>query len=154
MILVLCAAVCIGYVYEHQSALAADNSRYVTAQKLATLDSEHGAFNQAAAVWTAYASNATNRAHKNSAYLSAGAFYINSHEYLKTISMCKKSEALEGVSFDEAEMVANAYFSLGDTSDAIHYYREAIRLVPASDSERGAEIASFNHAIAILESSN
>lgn len=129
----------------------ADTQEYNTLldeQNVLSADSEYG---QAANLWVSYATTTPSRAHKESAFLNAAALYMSDQQYNQVVGMCKKAESVDGVTYQESEIAANAYMSLGDKQDAIHYYQEAIRLIPASSSDRVADQASFKSIIQELQ---
>lgn len=110
-------------------------------------------YDQAAKDWSNYAMNTTNSSHKNTAYINAANAYINEHQYANALSMCKKAEAIKGVTYDEAQMAAIAARNLGDKKTAIYYYQQALRLVPDSLSDPKTQKYVFSLDIKQLQES-
>ena len=141
--------------HNHKPALTtdttADNLTYNTLINEQNLLSANANYDQAASDWIAYAATTPSKAHKESAYINAADLYMSNSQYTQAVNLCKKYEALAGVTFEEAELAARAYTALGNKQEAIHYYQEAIRLLPASLSNPAAEKASFQGAIQELQ---
>jgi hypothetical protein len=133
------------------AAARADNQAYADTQTTATTLSTDNRFDQAAALWISYALGTTNRVHKDAAYTNAAAMYLNNNQDGLAYTMCKKAEAANGVNYGEAEEAAAAAKGLGNTAAAIQYYKDAIRLIPASTSDAGAQKYVFNLDIQQLQ---
>jgi tetratricopeptide (TPR) repeat protein len=155
ILLVLIGVISIGlwrhYVTDRNSvasaAANADNKQFQNLESITAQEQVLGHDDQAANLWISYSTTTPSKTHKETALLDAAALYMSNGQYSKAISMCKKSETVDGVTFDEAELAANAYFDLKDNQAAIHYYQEAIRLIPPTLADGAAEKTSFQQAI-------
>jgi tetratricopeptide (TPR) repeat protein len=134
-------------------AAQADNRSFDSATQLAKLDNSRNDFSTAATVWISYGDSTSNKAHKTTAYNNAAGQYVAGGQYAKAIVMCKRSEAVSGVTFGEAEVAATAYQAMGDTQNAIKYYNYAIKLIPTRLVDHAGTQAAFQHAIQELQAS-
>jgi tetratricopeptide (TPR) repeat protein len=139
------------YTWYH-SMIAVDNREFISVTRIARDDNANNDFTGAATVWNDYANTTPSKTHKNAAYVNAAAQYISGGEFNKAIQECKMSEAIAGVTFEEAEVAATANAAAGNKTDAIKYYEDAIRLIPNAISDRTAEITTYNQAIKQLQS--
>lgn len=155
LLLLLVAGISVRVWRQHataQNSLAeADNRQFKSVESLVAVDEANNQYGKVASVWASYATTTSNKTHKESALLDAAAAYISNGQYAQAVNMCKMAEAVDGVTFEEAEVAATAYSALGDKQNAIHYYHEAISLMPASLSDGPAEKVVFKKAIQELQ---
>jgi tetratricopeptide (TPR) repeat protein len=146
------AAVVAGVLwYAHWQAIKSDNQEFANLQAVARNASGGQGSDDLAVLWTHYAARTPSKIHRNAAYLYAAAIYVTNSEYSQAAKMCELAEKSGGVTFQEAEVAATAYYNLGDKAKAIHYYKLAASLVPANLSDRQGEIDSFNKTITSLQ---
>jgi tetratricopeptide (TPR) repeat protein len=132
----------------------ADDKIYANMQTSSKLLSASQHYDQAASDWISYAAMTPSKTHEANAFLNAAALYMSNAQYSKAVTMCQKAQAINGITFNEADEAANAYMLLGNKPEAIYYYRQTIKLMPADISDREAEIMSFEQAIQELQATS
>jgi tetratricopeptide (TPR) repeat protein len=137
--------------YLRKSATNADSQQFKELISETSLMGGNAKYAQAAQLWLAYASQTPSKSHREAAYVSAATFYLSNHQYAQAITMCKRAQGVEGITYTEATAAALAYRSSGDSSQAIYYYREAIKLVPPDEMDRTGEISLYQQAIQELQ---
>jgi tetratricopeptide (TPR) repeat protein len=140
-----------GFVFRRQ-LVSNDNRDYQTQLSLDNQLTAQSSYVKAAQLWVDYAGRTSNSGHKVSAYVNAAIDLTNAHQYADAITMCKRAEKVNGVTFNEAGAAAEAYRDSGDKAQAIHYYRAAIKLAPARQSDHGAAVALYQQSLQNLES--
>jgi tetratricopeptide (TPR) repeat protein len=128
------------------------NASYTNTLIASNILSSDKHYDKAAALWISYATKASIHSNQSQGYLNAAAQYITDGQFSQAIDMCKKSEAAEGVTFDESEVAANAYMALGNNQMAIYYYQQAIRLNPKTGDDYAGDNSDFEAAIKQLQS--
>jgi len=128
-----------------------DDREFANTTELARIDNESKNFKGAANLWMTYGDSTSNQDHKAAAYINAASQYVAGRQFADATLACRRAEAVNGITFKEAEVAATAYSALGDKPNAIKYYNEAIRLFPATIADRSATIASFHKAIQELQ---
>jgi tetratricopeptide (TPR) repeat protein len=137
-------------IWVYRQKIEADNQEFNTLLAEQQQLMAYSKFDQAASLWTSYAAKSPNRSHRGMAYLNAGALYITNRQFTQAATMVQKAEAADGITFNEAEEASTVYLQLGNKPEAIHYYQEAIRLIPPSE-DKTADIAGFKEAIKELQ---
>jgi tetratricopeptide (TPR) repeat protein len=146
---ILLLTVGLGYWFWRYS-LNDDNSEFQTKISLDNQLTAQSKYVPAAQLWINYAQQTPSKDHKTAAYVNAATDLINAKQYDDAITMCKYAEKVSGVTYVESTAAALAYRGAGDKQQAIHYYHEAIRLVPASQPDREAQIALYEQSIKTL----
>jgi tetratricopeptide (TPR) repeat protein len=157
---VLFIALCAGsYMYwqsKDQSSghtnAAADNAAYNDVRTTANNLIQENLSTLAAIRLTDYANNSPNRVHKSDAYLYAASIYMGEQNYAQALSMCKKAQAANGITYTEAQEAGTAAQKLGENSVAIFYYKAAIKLIPPSFASPQTQKDTYNQAIQQLQS--
>lgn len=147
--IILVLVVGFGYVLGNMRARQSDDE-FQTQTDLDNQLTAQSKYAMAAKQWGDYANRSPGGGHQATAYVNAAIDFINARQYDDAISSCKKAETLQGVTFEEATVAAQAYSGAGDKPTAISYYRKAIQLVPAGQTGRDFQIGIINQDIVAL----
>jgi cytochrome c-type biogenesis protein CcmH/NrfG len=135
------------YVYLHDSATTADNQTFkVDAAETQNLSSQEK-FAQVARLWINYANQTPSKSHRAAAWQFAGAAYINNSQFSLSLAAYKRAIAITGLNYDEANGAATAAARLGNAQEAVYYFKQASRLIPASMPYPADQRALFNEEI-------
>jgi tetratricopeptide (TPR) repeat protein len=109
---------------------------------------------QAADLWSKYAHNTSNaKQYRAKAWENAGLFYMSSADYSRAESCFKNSIAITGLTYSLASAIAQAAQWAGDKPVAIHYYQEALKLIPKDMPAVESQKRLFSETIKQLQSS-
>jgi tetratricopeptide (TPR) repeat protein len=146
-ILLIAGSTAFYVLYTRSSSVNSDNEEYAFLLNQQNTWTAQSKFNTGATAWQTYAVKTPSKSHRNAAYINAATLYLGAGENQDAVAMCQKAEQTLGVTYTEASAAAIAYMLLGNKAQAIHYYKEDIRLIPPNTTDKSAEVASYNQAV-------
>ncbi|HEY2004728.1 MAG TPA: hypothetical protein VGH44_06465 [Candidatus Saccharimonadia bacterium] len=108
-------------------------------------------FAKAADQWTALAQRSHSNQYRVRALQNAAADYMTAGNFSAALNSYRNSIAITGITFGEAAGAAMASSQLGQKSQAIGYYQQAIRLMPKNLPGAPFQKAIFEQAISELQ---
>lgn len=109
-------------------------------------------FAKAADQWTALAQRVHINKYRVHALQNAAADYITAGDFKAALNSYHNAIAITGITYDEATGAALADEKLGQKSEAIAYYKQAITLMPKDLPAAAFQKALFEQAITRLQS--
>ena len=108
-------------------------------------------FAKAADQWMALAQSIHGNTYRGRAWKNAAADYMTAGNFKAALSSYHSAMAITGVTIDEAEGAAIASAQLGQKSQAIGYYQQAIALIPKNLTGAQFQKAILEQAISRLQ---